>query len=419
MTIPLDRLYHYIECIARKLHNDVIIYRFWPHGSKKISDLTELKFTDTYDIACSPHVYCNDQEPLNFDYYQIAAGNHYSLIKKYNLTFSLNFKKVLNIFDQCVLLHSEKGGQNLEKYRATLNFIPAYYWSHAILARDWFRYAEHTTQHKQVNKTFLVYNRAWSGSREYRLKFIDLLIDRELVVHCKTSVNAVEPELGIHYNFHQFNNPVWKPVHILENYLSETSASASTSADFDMKDYESTEIEVVLETLFDDDRCHLTEKILRPIACGQPFILVATQGSLEYLRSYGFQTFDNIWNEAYDCVSDPLTRLTDITKLMYEISQWDTKTQNKKLAQAREIANYNRELFFSQKFFNQIVSELQHNLHSALSQVVNTNSSKNFLERIKQWLAVPEIKNKFENDLSAQEIKRIINQSKLYHDRLS
>ena len=40
MSIPLDRLYHYIESIAKDIRgDDVIIYRFYPHGSKKIEDL--------------------------------------------------------------------------------------------------------------------------------------------------------------------------------------------------------------------------------------------------------------------------------------------------------------------------------------------------------------------------------------------
>jgi hypothetical protein len=33
MSIPLDRLYHYIENIAKEIRgDDVLIYRFYPHG---------------------------------------------------------------------------------------------------------------------------------------------------------------------------------------------------------------------------------------------------------------------------------------------------------------------------------------------------------------------------------------------------
>jgi hypothetical protein len=35
-----------------------------------------------------------------------------------------------------------------------------------------------------------------------------------------------------------------------------------------------------------------------------PFVIVGTRGSLEYLRSYGFRTFEGIWDESYDSAED-------------------------------------------------------------------------------------------------------------------
>ena len=43
MSIPLDRLYHFIDQTARKIYGEpVLIYRFWPHGSKNIDNLSQL-----------------------------------------------------------------------------------------------------------------------------------------------------------------------------------------------------------------------------------------------------------------------------------------------------------------------------------------------------------------------------------------
>jgi hypothetical protein len=177
-----------------------------------------------------------------------------------------------------VLLHSEQRSSELASYQQD-GFVTVYYWSHAIIARDWFRFAQHVEQQKQVSKTFLIYNRAWAGTREYRLKFAELLIDYDLIDDCATTVNAVDPESGVHYAHHAFVNPAWRPTKVLENYFAENQTNSNRSADFEIQDYENTDIEVVLETLFDDTRWHLTEKILRPIACGQPFILAAAPGS--------------------------------------------------------------------------------------------------------------------------------------------
>jgi hypothetical protein len=266
-----------------------------------------------------------------------------------------------------------------------------YWWSHAVIALDWFRCAIHVKLKKQSKKTFLVYNRAWSGTREYRLRFVELLVQQHLQDSCQTSVNPIEPELGLHYNQHKFKNPAWRPQTVLEDYFPTNEVPSHYSADFDVDDYNATDIEVVLETLFDDNRIHLTEKSLRPIAMAQPFILAATAGSLEYLRSYGFKTFGNVWNESYDAVKDPEQRLVAIADLMKQITNWNSTTREKKLTEAQNIANYNREHFFSQEFFNQVAGELTANLTTALTEVEQTKDYQAWIDRWTQLLSDTDI----------------------------
>jgi predicted XRE-type DNA-binding protein len=397
MNIPLDRLYHHIDNLAERIYGDrVLIYRFWPHGSKKLKDLTPLKNHTWKEVTSLPPIYCHDQEALNFDLYEKPPTLNMkdpwtaSLIK-YNLyRWDNNIKKDLNIYDQYILLHSEQRSSQVEKYQQN-SFIPAYYWSHAVIARDWFRYAEHVKFKKQKQKMFLIYNRAWSNTREYRLKFAELLIKVGLQDYCKTSINPIEPELGIHYNVYKFKNPVWQPKHVLENYFSPSKAHSSYSADFDIEDYEATDIEVVLETLFDDGRLHLTEKSLRPIACGQPFILAGTSGSLEYLRSYGFKTFGNVWDESYDLVEDPDERLMQIAELMKYISNWLPHQRERNMAQAQAIAEYNKKHFFSKEFFNFVINELKTNLTTAVEELELCDNYTGWINRWRKLLRYTEV----------------------------
>jgi hypothetical protein len=392
MNIPLDRLYHYIENIAQEIYGDcIIIYRFWPHGSKNIEDLNNLNKSDGwFEKNVFPALWCNDQEPLDHKFYstnlrfypdsewdKILDLYGFGTIK--DLNKNLNYNK--NIFEKNLLLHSEKRSQNVKLYYQDNELIPVYYWSHAIIARDWFRYAEHETFQKNTKKTFLIYNRAWSGTREYRLRFSDLLIERVLVDQCQTNCNPVDLDLTLHYSDHIFKNTQWQPTHVLENFLQPTTADSNSSADFDTDDYNSTDIEVVLETLFDDDRLHLTEKSLRPIACGQPFILTGTHGSLEYLRGYGFKTFDTIWDESYDQITDPEKRLISIVNLMQQITGWDSATRINKMSQAKSIADYNRRWFFSKDFFDIIVNELKTNLKSAFEELEQCNNYRAWIDR--------------------------------------
>jgi hypothetical protein len=304
---------------------------------------------------------------------------------------NLNFYQ--NIFSKNILLHSEKNSTDLEKYQKLDQLILVYYWSHAIIARDWYRFAEHVDFQKKPKKLFLIYNRAWTGTREYRLKFSDLLIDAELVKHCQTTFNPQDYETDLHYTNHIFQTKKWQPTHTLEKYFPPNCASANSSADFEVVDYCSTEVEVVLETLFDDNRWHLTEKILRPIACGQPFILACTPGSLEYLKQYGFQTYQDVWNEDYDSIIDPESRLHRIIDLMKYLAGLDDRQKKDIMHRAQKIADHNRKLFFSKEFFDKITNELQTNLTSAFDYLKVLPANQNFVDRHIQIMTNPIMKN--------------------------
>ena len=70
MSIPLDRLYHFIQNIACETYGHaVVIYRFWPHGSKNIEDLNPMPtFWHSWaDSQIHPAVWCHDQEPLAYE----------------------------------------------------------------------------------------------------------------------------------------------------------------------------------------------------------------------------------------------------------------------------------------------------------------------------------------------------------------
>ena len=389
MSIPLDRLYNYIESIAEEIYgNTIVIYRFYPYGSKKLKDLIHLKFFTWQERSIFLNIYCNDQEPLNYEYYenhQLYHGAPASrsawnrILEALSIAPRQNLKND-NIYDKVLILHSEQRSKNLEMYRHD-NFIPVYYWNHAILALDWFRYANHVVIKKTLlTKKFLIYNRAWSGTREYRLKFADLLINNELVDDCQTSVGFFDQD--VYYKNHKFINLAWQPLHQLENYFICNSAPSTHSADFTIEDYANTDVEVVLETLFDDDRLQLTEKSLRPIACGQPFILAATHGSLQYLQNYGFKTFNDVFDESYDQIEDPVKRLKAIVALMVQISKWTDDERSYKIMQLQQIAEYNRTHFFSKEFFNQVITELKENLTTAFTLF---NSTKSCSQWIQKW----------------------------------
>ena len=390
MSVPLDRLYNFLQDICNQ---DIIIYRWLPHGSKKLEDLTRLAhyevFKNSYILITKHPMICHDQEPLNFTYWSendfvkvcVQQGESLSIAKQFapwHLRTLLDRHK-MHVFTKTMLCHSELNSEELKKYQQK-GFVGVYYWSHALIARDWFRYAQldKKLQEKNICQDFLIYNRAWSSSREYRLKFAELVVNHNLTQHCRMGFNPIDE---ISYHNHVFKNSQFQ----IENYnldqhffLNNTSADAS--ADYINQDYQQTAIEVILETIFDDQRWHLTEKTLRPIACGQPFILLSTPHSLDYLRSYGFKTFDSVIDESYDKIKDPLQRMQAVIDLMQRISCSDNKTSIFK--QLFQIAKYNQRRFFSTKFHQQVVEEFQKNFSSAYQETMQNCSPQYWQEYV-------------------------------------
>lgn len=394
MSVPLDRLYNFLHDVVDR--DDIIIYRFFPHGSRKIEDLLMLgDYKKITDEGQKKYAIFHDQEPLNFELYNnikifdelLANSVNYlelkevltndielykkckyvteRMIKRFNLKLALN-QHMHEI--PVILVHSEQRSYNLQQYQS-YDFITVYWWSHALLARDWFRYAviDPALNNKQIKKDFLIYNRAWSGTREYRLKFAEMLIKHDLHATCQMGFN---PNDSSSYKNHCFVNKDFQiNQYNLENYFYLNDSSSAASADYVSSDYQTTGIEVVLETLFDDQRLHLTEKTLRPIACGQPFMLASTHNSLEYLRSYGFETFDNFINESYDTIVDPAKRLEAIVFEMKRIANLTPEEKSKLYSNLKRIALRNKELFFSKQWEQKIIDEYKQNFLDAYREL--------------------------------------------------
>lgn len=406
MSVPLDNLYNFLEDVVDQ---DIVIYRWAPHGSRNLNDLTlHRNITDFKKFIQSPVMICHDQEPLNYQYYKVNdvidnvnnyrfQNNTLALSDKEKFLIKDGFEKthlrmavrpyIPTIYDYSLLLHSEKNSQELKKF---INHwcVPVYYWSHALIARDWFRYAQIDPALKKSNVKydFLIYNRAWSGTREYRLKFAELLVTNDLTGACLTSFNSIDQ--GCHYRQHQFSNSSLAINLDIDSFFQSNTYSSNASGDYAADDYQQCAVEIVLETLFDDSRWHLTEKILRPIACRKPFILAATPGSLEYLKSYGFKTFSPIIDESYDKITDPLQRLDAIITAMKKFSMADKHAKRSMLATMNEICKYNQQLFFSDNFQNNIVNEYVQNVTTGISKI-KKSSKKHFLKTFLDHANIP------------------------------
>ena len=284
-----------------------------------------------------------------------------------------------------------------EKYP---NFIDWYFFSHALVAREWFKPQENNyagwLDHMQ---TVLDCNLV-TGSRQYRLYLVyfmykfgyfdnsyisfngsvnwkaDLLVNDtlDLLAEPQCYVDRI-PTKKISYDN-------WGSNHTLSNGLMQSRIP--------MDYYSKVNYITVSETLCIENKKHLTEKVFKPIAAGKPFILAAGYKNLEYLQSYGFETFGNLWNEEYDNVENPKQRLNELFELQhsivldksflfekdsaeYEVSNINISRKLKMFDKAHRIALKNRQYFWSKKFYNLVISEAISNLDVAKKHLTSMN----------------------------------------------
>ena len=86
----------------------------------------------------------------------------------------------------------------------------------------------------------------------------------------------------------------------------------------------------------------ISEKTFKPIACMQPFIIVGSKHSLQYLRKLGYKTFSPYIDESYDELEDS-DRFTAIIESIKQIEQIEDKSGWYKNMQ--DILQHNFNLF--------------------------------------------------------------------------
>lgn len=98
----------------------------------------------------------------------------------------------------------------------------------------------------------------------------------------------------------------------------------------------------------------------------QPFVLFSGPGSLEYLRNYGFKTFNDVWDESYDLETDHKKRYQILIDLIYDLSTRTNDQLQSMMEKIRPIVEHNRQHFYSEYFEKQLLDELHGNMEECL-----------------------------------------------------
>lgn len=111
-----------------------------------------------------------------------------------------------------------------------------------------------------------------------------------------------------------------------------------------LKSYESNFCAVVNETRYAQPFGYFSEKTLTAIGNNMPFILAAPPYSLEYLKTFGFQTFDKWWDESYDTEEDHYKRMIKIFDIIDYVNSKSLNELTRMYYDMRSVIKHNREI---------------------------------------------------------------------------
>lgn len=117
----------------------------------------------------------------------------------------------------------------------------------------------------------------------------------------------------------------------------------------DKSHYLNTYFSLVSETEIDNDVLFLTEKTFKPIVFYHPFLVWGQPGILKKLKSFGYQTFPEMFDESYDDITDNQQRLTMILNQVEQFINLDKTEKDKRFLSVLEKLEYNRNLFYERK----------------------------------------------------------------------
>jgi hypothetical protein len=93
----------------------------------------------------------------------------------------------------------------------------------------------------------------------------------------------------------------------------------------------------------------LCEKSYKPMAAQHPILMLSTPGNLAYLRSQGFESFSELFDESYDDVLDWKQRVQNIIKLIQEFDRHSVDQPH-----VLEKLRYNQSRFFDRSITKQL-----------------------------------------------------------------
>jgi hypothetical protein len=304
------------------------------------------------------YIFFFDQEPIHLNIHNATFDLVY--VNNFDITH-LNGGSAAPTHIRGHLITSERDSDTVDKICKKYSWKNFYYFFHGWAALDWYRGYDRTFliqpwTERKITRTFVAPNRIVAGERQHRLEML-YYIFKNRMTHNHVSCPAVCPAENI--NVLDAVASLTAKYPDIKSVFAAESLPINFAGEIDHPMHscwlslfdESAEslLYLVTETVATGRRHHLTEKTFKPIALGMPFVIVGTQGSLRYLRSYGFKTFGDLWDESYDDAEDDI-RIERIANLLRSLDELPNHAKQQLFETAYEVIEHNWNHFYNGGF---------------------------------------------------------------------
>jgi hypothetical protein len=208
-------------------------------------------------------------------------------------------------------------------------------------------------------------NRIVAGKRDHRMLFLYHVFKQQLEHnHISAPRVCVYENIDIVDIAKKYNNiypdieQVFRTAELPRLFEGEETQQMASCWLTNFAEAQDSLVYVPTETVYFGRRLHITEKTFKAIALEMPFVLMAPAGSLEYMRRYGFKTFDSVFDESYDQETDDQLRVEKVVKLLKHLDSLSVQERQTIHKQCLPIVEHNFNHFYGSGFSEVLWKEL-------------------------------------------------------------
>ena len=260
----------------------------------------------------------------------------------------------------------EKNTSNIKTF-----FVPG--WNH-FYWEEKYEIPDEVIDSRTFDHTFLSFNRIHKPHRMYfLLRLRELGMMENNLISCAKTMDGETFEEHIEWIVKDKEN--WKDVYDKYNLVNKDKLRTEANSFMkelplvlDVEDfqdngcffddtvwssasfYQNSFMSVLTESSAVGPGCYISEVIFKAIVFMHPFMIIGQPRTLEVLREWGFDTFDEVFDNSYDLEDDMFKRIEMVLQQMEIINQLSPEELKEKTLELKDRLVYNKNRYFSTEF---------------------------------------------------------------------